>query len=145
MPPDDSPIPFTQSSPAIYQAFLQAQDAILAAGLPLLLHHLVVLRASQINACAFCVKMHISEARRDGETEARLDSLIVWRHVKVFSAAEKAALAWTEALTTLKDETEYGLLRVRLREHFNDEQISALSATIGMINLWNRVQISQHA
>lgn len=145
MQPDTSPVNLAKRSPAIYQAFLQAQEAILAAGLPPLLHHLVVLRASQINACAFCVNMHISEARRDGETEARLDRLIVWRHVPDFSDAEKAALAWTEALTVLKEDTQYGLLRLRLREHFSDEQISALTATVAMINLWNRVQISQHA
>ena len=145
MQPDTAPINFAARSPAIYQAFGQAQEAILAAGLNPLLHHLVVLRASQINGCAFCVKMHIAEARRDGETEPRLDRLIVWRHVDDFSDAEKAALAWTEALTVLKESTEYGQLRAQLRRHFSDEQISALTATIAMINLWNRVQISQHA
>jgi len=142
---DTSPVNFAKHSAPIYQALLKTQETIIAAGLNPLLHHLVVLRASQINACAFCVKMHLSEARRDGETEARLDRLIVWRHVDDFTPAEKAALAWTEALTTLKEDTVFGILRARLREHFNEAQISALTATIAMINLWNRVQISQHA
>ena len=145
MSPNTASINFVKTSPTIYQALIQAQQAILDVGLPARLHHLLVLRASQINACAFCVKMHIAEARRDGETEARLDRLIVWRHVDDFTAAEKAALAWTEALTVLKAEAEFGPLRATLREHFNDEQISALTATIAMINLWNRIQISQHS
>ena len=63
------------------------------------LQHLVELRASQINGCGYCVKLHTGDARRDGETSERLDRLIVWRHVDDFSPAEKAAFAWTEALT----------------------------------------------
>lgn len=144
MQSNTAPINLATRSPVLYQAFSQAQEAIQEAGLSPTLHHLVVLRASQINGCAFCVKMHTREARRDGETDARLDRLIVWRHVDDFSDAEKAALAWTEALTVLKDDTEYGPLRARLREHFSDEQISTLTATVAMINVWNRVQVSQH-
>lgn len=145
MPSDTSPISFAARSPKIYASFAQAQQAILDAGLTPLLHHLVVLRASQINGCAFCVKMHLAEARRDGESNERLDRLVVWRHVADFTPAEQAALAWTEALTLIKEDTDYGALRARLRAHFDDEQISTLTGTIAMINLWNRLQVSQHA
>ena len=96
------------------------------------------------NVCGFCVKMHTREARQDGETNDRLDRLVVWAHVSDFSEAEKAALAWTEALTLLDPKTDYASLRSRLRQSFSDEEIGALTATIGMINLWNRIQVSAH-
>jgi AhpD family alkylhydroperoxidase len=104
--------------------------------------HLVELRASQMNFCAFCVKMHIADARKDGETDARLDRLIVWRFVDDFSDAEKAALAWTEALTTLDQTADLASIRADLRTHFNPKQIGALTMLIAQINLWNRVQRS---
>lgn len=108
------------------------------------LYHLVLLRASQINQCAFCVKMHITEALADGETQTRLDRLIVWRHCSDFSVQEKAAFAWVEALTTLQVQTDYEPLRVELLQYFSEAQISALTLLIGMINLWNRIGIAQH-
>ncbi|KXZ64066.1 Carboxymuconolactone decarboxylase family protein [Acinetobacter venetianus] len=108
------------------------------------LYHLVLLRASQINQCAFCVKMHITEALADGETQTRLDRLIVWRHCSDFNVQEKAAFAWVEALTTLQVQTEYEPLRVVLLQYFSEAQISALTLLIGMINLWNRIGIAQH-
>ena len=130
--------------PEIYQAFIAAEGAIIAAGLPNALRHLVKLRASQLNDCAFCVKMHAKEARHDGETNDRLDRLVVWRHVSDFTAAEKAALAWTEALTQLPTHTDLAPLRGELREHFDDRQASALTALIAQINLWNRLGVSAH-
>lgn len=107
-------------------------------------HHLVQLRASQINQCAYCVQMHTREARDDGETNDRLDQLLVWEHSDAYSPAEQAALAWTEALTTLQRDTDYASLRIWLREHFTDAQIGVLTSTVAMINLWNRIQISTH-
>lgn len=108
------------------------------------LHHLVQLRASQINRCGFCVKMHTREARKDGETNDRLDRVIVWNQVRDFSGREKAALAWTDALTILDPNTDIGELRSELQEHFSDKEISILTATVAMINLWNRINISRH-
>lgn len=124
---------------------LEAVEASIAeTGFDKLLHHLVKLRASQINQCAFCVKMHIDEARQDGESRDRLDRLIVWRHVGIFTDAEKAALAWTEALTVLDPSADLGPLRLELKVHFTDREISTLTAIVAMINLWNRIQVSQH-
>ncbi|ENW82071.1 hypothetical protein F909_01764 [Acinetobacter sp. ANC 3929] len=108
------------------------------------LYHLVLLRASQINGCAFCVKMHIAEALADGEVQSRLDRLVVWRHCNDYTDQEKAAFAWVEALTTLHALTDYEPLRITLLKYFSEPQISALTLLIGMINLWNRIAISQH-
>jgi AhpD family alkylhydroperoxidase len=108
------------------------------------LFHLVLLRASQINGCANCVKMHTKEAKEDGEAEERLERLIVWRHVSDFDEREKTALAWTEALTELDTKQDLGPLRARLRTHFKDKEIGALTSAIALINFWNRMQISRH-
>ncbi len=130
--------------PAVFQAFIAAETAVVATGIDHGLLHLVKLRASQINQCGFCVKMHIKEARADGETSDRLDRLIVWRHVSDFTPREKAAFAWTEALTELSPKTDYAPLRAELRAHFTDAEASALTAAVAMINLWNRLQVSGH-
>ncbi|MDO9259441.1 MAG: carboxymuconolactone decarboxylase family protein [Pseudomonadota bacterium] len=139
-----APVRFDLVVPEVFPALLKVHEVVSDLDLDKKLHHLVHLRASQINGCAFCVKMHTREARQDGETSDRLDRLVVWAHVSDFSEAEKAALAWTEALTVLNPQTDYASLRGRLRASFTDKQIGALTATIGMINLWNRLQVSAH-
>jgi AhpD family alkylhydroperoxidase len=105
---------------------------------------LVHLRASQINGCAHCMKMHLKEAREHGETSDRLDRLVVWRHVGDFNAREKAALEWTEALTLLDDKTDLGTIRARLREHFSEREMGLLTSDVAMINMWNRINVSRH-
>ncbi|UJR87037.1 carboxymuconolactone decarboxylase family protein [Sandaracinus amylolyticus] len=137
-------IRFDKEIPAVLTALGAVHHAIDERPLERKLHHLVVLRASQINGCAFCVRMHTREAREDGETNERLDRLVVWRHSSEFSERERAALAWTEALTRLDHETDYATLRTQLRASFSDAEIAALTATVGMINLWNRLQVSRH-
>lgn len=139
-----APVRIDLAIPDVFPALLKVSETIAAQGLDKKLQHLIHLRASQINGCAFCVKMHLREAREDGETQDRLDRLVVWAHVNDFSEAEKAALAWTEALTTLDHKTDYASLRGRLRQSFTDKEIGALTANIGMINLWNRIQVSAH-
>src|SRR3546814_17753060 len=88
--------------------------------------------------------MHTAESRRDGETSERLDRLVVWRHVDDFSEREKAALAWTEALTNLDPTADQTALKRRLAEHFSDSEIAALTAQIGLINLWNHLMVATH-
>lgn len=139
-----NPVNHYKAVPDVFAALEKVHGAIDTHGLDRTLHHLVLLRASQINACAYCVKMHTKEARDDGETNERLDRLVVWEHVGDFSPGERAALAWTEALTQLDRKTDYGPLRAELREHFSEIEISALTATVAMINLWNRIQVSTH-
>jgi AhpD family alkylhydroperoxidase len=135
---------YEQETPDILAAMSGVHDAMDRHGFDRTIYHLVQLRASQINRCAYCVKMHTKEARQDGETSERLDRVIVWDHVSDFSDREKAALAWTEALTVLDARTDYGALRARLRQHFTDKEIGVLTAIVAMINLWNRIQISGH-
>ena len=141
---DTKAVQYQREIPEVLQALGQVHPVIDEYGLERSIHHLMLLRASQINGCAHCVKMHVKEAREDGETSERLDRLIVWRHVNDFSDREKAALAWAEALTVLDAHTDLGELRGRLREHFSEQEIGALTATAAMINLWNRIQVSKH-
>ncbi|WP_438030633.1 carboxymuconolactone decarboxylase family protein [Sorangium sp. So ce233] len=141
---EQSAVKYEQEIPDVLQALAGVHKVLDGYGLERKLIHLVQLRASQINQCAFCVKMHTREARQDGETNDRLDRVVVWEHVRDFSERERAAFAWTEALTVLDRRTDYAALRARLREHFSDREIGALTAAVAMINLWNRIQVSGH-
>ena len=140
----DAPILLPQQLPDVMKALLAVHKAIAPTTLEAGLSHLAALRASQINQCGFCVKMHTQDARAAGETSERLDRLIVWRHVGDFNPRERAALAWTEAVTHLDPATDYGPLRAELRAHFSDPELAALTASIAMINLWNRLQVANH-
>ncbi|MGD1875901.1 MAG: carboxymuconolactone decarboxylase family protein [Kiloniellaceae bacterium] len=134
---------YRQQIPEVIKALIAAETET-AKGMDPLLRHLVKLRASQINGCAFCVKMHLAEARQDGETQDRLDRVVVWAQVDDFDAREKAALAWTEALTYLDRGADHTDLKRRLAEHFSDPEIAALTACIALINLWNRLMVATH-
>lgn len=111
------------------------------------LRHLLWLRASQINGCAFCINMHTTEALRDGEDARRLTLVSAWRETgSLFTPAERAALAWTEALTLLPNarETDHTTRQAALTElekHFSKEQIIALAYAIASINAWNRLGV----
>ena len=137
-------VQYEQEIPEVLKAMAAVHEAMDAYGLDRTIHHLVQLRASQINRCAYCVKLHTKEARRDGETDQRLDRVIVWEQVSDFSEKERAALAWTEALTELDPRTDLSALRARLREHFSETEIGVLTSAVAMINLWNRIGISSH-
>lgn len=141
---DRKAVNYQSEIPDVLQAMAAVHAASAAHGLDRKLLHLVKLRASQINGCAFCVKMHTREAREDGESDERLDRLVVWKHLRDYDERERAALAWTEALTTLDPTADYGPLREALRRHFGDGEIAVLTAEIAMINLWNRIQVSAH-
>lgn len=141
---DAMTVKYEQVVPDVLASMAGVHQVMDGHGLDRTIHHLVQLRASQINRCGFCVKMHTREAREDGETSDRLDRVVVWDQVGDFSEREKAALAWTEALTTLDPKTDLGALRARLRVHFSEEEIGVLTATVAMINLWNRINISRH-
>lgn len=127
---------YEQEIPDILKSMAGVHIAMDTHGLDRIIHHLVQLRASQINRCGFCIKIHTKEARQDGEASERLDRVIVWDQVSDFSESERAALAWTEALTVLDPKIELGPLRARLRDHFSEKEIGILTSTIAMINLW---------
>lgn len=130
--------------PEVIQALGQVHECMDRHGLDRTLHHLVQLRASQINQCRYCIGLHTREAREDGGSEQRLAHLSTWRQSQAFSDAERAALAWTEALTQLRPDTDYTALRESVREQFDEQALGVLTATIAMINLWNRLQIARH-
>ncbi|MEN0038253.1 MAG: carboxymuconolactone decarboxylase family protein [Cellvibrio sp.] len=106
--------------------------------------HLVKLRASQINGCAFCQHMHANEARKDGEQQSRLDVLPAWKEVPVFSDRERAALAWTEKLTLVANHEIHDEDFALVREQFSEEEIVNLTAAIVTINAWNRIAVGFH-
>ncbi len=140
----DTPVRFDIHTPELLQHLGNIHPIINETGIDTKFQHLIWLRASQINGCGYCAKMHTREARQEGETNERLDHLAVWHSVEDFTDKEKAALAWTEALTTLSPSTDRQSLLTTLRQHYTDKEISALSITIAMINLWNRIQITNH-
>ncbi|HEX4765946.1 MAG TPA: carboxymuconolactone decarboxylase family protein [Lichenihabitans sp.] len=128
-------------SPDVYKALGGAEMAIKASGLDPALIELVKMRASQINGCAYCLDMHSRDARRRGETEQRLYLLNAWRESSLYSGAERAALAWTEALTGLAHAHPGEQAYQDLLPHFSPKAIVDLTALVGMINLWNRLAI----
>jgi AhpD family alkylhydroperoxidase len=126
--------------PALLKSLIGLGDAA-ASELEHSLIHLVKLRASQINGCAFCQHMHANEARKDDEQQHRLDVLPAWREVTIFSARERAALAWTEALTRLADQPVSDACFTEVRTQFSEKEIVNLSAAIATINAWNRIAV----
>jgi len=103
---------------------------------------LVKVRASQINGCGFCLDMHTKDARASGETEQRLYLLGAWREANVYSDRERAALAWTEAVTKLEHQDVPDAVYERARAEFTEEELVALTLAIVQINGWNRLSIA---
>jgi AhpD family alkylhydroperoxidase len=114
-------------------------------GLDHRLSELVKLRASQINGCAYCVAMHVNAARKLGEHEERLHMLSVWREAPIYTARERAALAWTEAVTTLAGRDVPDEVYDLVKAQFAEKEIAALTYAIVAINGWNRICIAFRA
>ncbi len=104
--------------------------------------HLVDIRASQLNGCAFCVDMHVKEAKIDGERELRIYHLPVWRESPLFSARERAVLEWTEAVTKLSAHGVSDEVFQQVRAELSEKELADLTFAIGTINAWNRLAIS---
>jgi AhpD family alkylhydroperoxidase len=107
--------------------------------------HLVKMRASQINDCAYCLDMHSIDARAAGESEQRLYTLDAWSETPFFTDRERAALAWTEALTLIAQTHAPDDVYADLQKHFTEKEIVDLTFAVGAINLWNRLAISTRA
>jgi len=127
------------------QSMLALEKYISESGLDHKLVHLVKMRASQINGCAYCLDMHSLEARAVGESEQRLYTLEAWRETPFFSDRERAALAWTEALTLISQTHAPDDVYEELRKQFSENEIVDLTFAIGAINLWNRLAISMRS
>ena len=130
------------SSNETMQAVVALDTYVQSCGLELGLLDLIKTRASQINGCVFCIDMHTREARERGETEQRLYLLNAWREADVYSPREKAALAWTEAVTLVSETHVPDAVYNEAIEHFSAEDLVKLTVAVGLINIWNRVAIS---
>jgi AhpD family alkylhydroperoxidase len=122
-----SRLDFYKASPTGTRAMMALEKAVSECGLEKPLMELVRLRASQINGCAFCVDMHTTDARKGGETERRLASVVVWREAPFFSARERAALEWTEALTLVAQTHVPDAVWDAVRPHFTDQELADLT------------------
>lgn len=129
------------AAPALMQAWFGFSQEVLKSGLDEKLMELVKIRASQINGCAACLHMHTAAAREHGESEARIYLLDAWRESSLYTARERAALAWTEALTLVAQSHAPDDVYAAVKAHFSEAEQVALSLLIVMINGWNRLQI----
>lgn len=133
---------FTQVAPGAYRAMHGLEEYIHSSGLEPALLELVKMRASQINGCAFCLDMHSKDARAACETEQRLYLLDAWREAPCYSERERAALAWTEALTLIADSRVPDDVYHEARQHFSDKELVDLSLAVVAINGWNRLAVA---
>ena len=133
------------AAPAPMQKWLDFSKGVLQTGLEESLMELVEIRASQINGCAACLHMHTAAARKRGESEERLYLLDAWRESPLYSARERAALAWTEALTLVSETHAPDETYQALQAQFTPEEQVALTLLIVTINGWNRIQVGFRA
>jgi len=136
---------FYQAAPEAIKALSTLETLLLGSGLEQSLIELVKTRASQINGCAFCINMHTQDARKRGETEQRLYLLNAWREAPLYTDRERAALAWTEALTLIAETHAPDDIYNEVRKHFSETETVNLTMLIGTINMWNRLAISFRA
>jgi AhpD family alkylhydroperoxidase len=128
-------------SPGGYQAMVGLEKYLATCGLEEKLLHLVKLRVSQINGCAYCIDMHTKDARLAGETEQRLFCLSVWRECPFYTDRERAALEWTEAVTLITHGHVPDELFERVKAVFSDKELADLNFAVVAINAWNRIAI----
>jgi AhpD family alkylhydroperoxidase len=133
------------AAPKAMEPMIALEKSLHESGLEHSLIHLVKMRASQINRCAYCLHMHSRDARAKGETEERLYLLDAWRESPLYSQRERAALAWTEALTLISDTGAPDDAFEGLDPHFTDDEKVKLTLVIATINSWNRISIGFRA
>jgi AhpD family alkylhydroperoxidase len=136
---------YYQAAPDTIKALVALEEQIQASGLEKSLIELVKTRASQINGCAFCINMHTQDARKQGETEQRLYLLNAWHESPLYTDRERAALAWTEALTLIAETHAPDNLYEDVRAQFSEAETVNLTMLIGAINAWNRLAIAFRA
>ena len=134
--------PYQILPPAAREALMAVEHYVEGSGLERNLIELVKMRASQINGCAYCLDMHSKDLRKHGETEQRLYLLNAWEESPLYSPRERAALAWTEAVTKIADTHAPDEVYEEVRRHFSEAETANLTILIAQINLWNRIAIS---
>lgn len=135
---------FDDIAPAAVAALRALGKAVDDSGLEKTLTELIKVRASQINGCAFCIQFHLNMARKLGVETPKLDLLAAWREVGVYTARERAALAWTEALTRMDRHSVSDATYAQVQEQFTRSEIAFLTTSVGAINAWNRIAGSLH-
>src|SRR5665213_3551398 len=131
---------FKTLAPDVYDSVLALSKIAAKAGIDKPLLELVKIRASQINGCAFCVQHHVLESERLGISADKLNLVVVWREAPLFSARERAALAWTEALTLLPGGVSDEVY-AQASAAFSERELAWLSSAIASINVWNRLGV----
>jgi AhpD family alkylhydroperoxidase len=134
-------IDYQKQSPELFRKFVEFSNLTEKSSIEQTIHDLVLIRASQINGCAFCLDMHIKQATLRGERPLRLYHLPAWRESTLFSPRERAALAWTEVLTSLPEHGVSDDIYERVRTQFSEKELSDLSYVVMSINAWNRINI----
>ncbi|MGO6853926.1 carboxymuconolactone decarboxylase family protein [Rhizobium leguminosarum] len=132
---------YAQQSPDLFNKFMEFSMALKSSVIDEKLQALVEVRASQINGCGFCLDMHVKQAKILGETELRLYHVAIWRESTLFIPRERAALAWTEALTKLPEGGIPDEIYERVRGQLSEKEISDLTFVVMAINAWNRVNV----
>ncbi len=137
-----SRINLNRAAPQGYEALLALQAYVNQCGLEQPLMELVKIRASQLNGCAFCIDMHTRDALKHGISQQRMHLLNAWREAPLYSERERAALAWTEALTFITKGHAADEVYQQVRQQFSDKELADLSLAIATINAWNRLAIA---
>jgi AhpD family alkylhydroperoxidase len=140
--PMQSRVEHWKIAPGGYKAMLAMETHLRTSGLDHGLLHMIKLRASQMNGCAYCIDMHWKDARAAGETEQRLYGLDAWREAPYYTDRERAALEWTEAVTDIQDGHAPDAAYDAVRSHFSDKELVDLTWAVAAINAWNRVAIA---
>ena len=135
-------IDFTRLSPGGYKAMLGLEHYLSNSTVDEKLLHLVKLRVSQINGCAFCLDMHWKDLKVEGETDQRMYSLDAWRETSYYTDRERAALAWAEAVTNISDGHAPDELFEEARQYFSEQELADLTLAVTAINGWNRISIA---
>ena len=135
-------IDYQTVAPEALQGMLATEKYLARSPLGHPLIHVIKLRASQMNGCAYCIDMHWKDARAAGETEQRLYGLDAWRESPYYTDRERAALAWTEALTNITDGHAPDAVYEHVKSHLSEREIADLTIAVAQINAWNRIAIS---
>jgi AhpD family alkylhydroperoxidase len=135
-------INYIQQSPELFKKFLEFSNLLKDSAIEEAIRDLVSIRASQLNGCAFCLDMHVKEAKIHGERELRIHHLPAWRESTLFGPRERAALAWTEVLTKLPEQGVPDDIYERVRTQFSEKELSDLTFDVMAINAWNRVNVA---
>jgi len=138
-------IDYMKSGRGVYEAMLGIERYLNQSGLDPKLRHLIEVRVSQINGCAYCIDKHWKDARALGETEQRLYGLDAWKESPYYTDRERAVLGWAEAVTNIRDGHARNEVFDELKRYFSEKEIADLTLAVGQINIWNRLAIAARA